>query len=50
MKYTPLKNFLGKPLRLKTGNVYYERELDEAIKKYEAQFGHGKINDIQKPK
>jgi len=37
-KVIPLKSFLRKPLRLKTGNAYYEKELDEAIKKYEAQF------------
>ncbi len=38
MKIVPLKKFLGKPLQLKTGNAYYEKELDEAIKKYESQF------------
>lgn len=42
MKYIPLKNFLGKPLKLQTGNVYYEKELEEAIQKYEAQFRHRK--------
>ena len=46
MKIIPLKNFLGKPLRLKTGNVYYEKELDKAIQKYEAQFQS--INELNK--
>lgn len=38
MKYTPLKNFLGKPLKLQTGNFYSEEELEDAVKKFEAQF------------
>lgn len=46
MKIIPIKNFLGKPLQLKTGNVYYEKELDEAIQKYEAQFQS--VNELNK--
>lgn len=47
MKYVPLKSFLGKPLKLPilSGNVYYEHELDEAIKKYESQFNPKSCRD-----
>lgn len=52
-KIVPFNNFLGKPLNLKTGKAWYESDLDEAIKKYEAQFsqyhkGLPTIEDIKK--
>lgn len=46
MKYIPLKHFLAKPLKLKTGNVYYEADLDKAIEKFEAQF---KVKNLAQP-
>jgi len=38
MKIVPFKSFLGKPLKLKTGDVFYEKEVMEAVKNFEAQF------------
>lgn len=38
MKIIPLINFLGKPLKLKTGDYYSDNEIKSACKKYEKQF------------